>query len=197
VKKILDIKYNSQRDNPAVAGVPWSSQCGYTSVAMMLSAFLPEADSDKFVAELVRRMETPGPLLDRILAKVPWARGKRTGMFGDAYAAAVAAILEERAPHLRAVWIPTGGTAAQLQAAIDAGSPANLSTMLTEHGHYIPVIGYDRENWICNDPHGNALTGYANPDGHRVRYPRAYLEAAARRSDPNKRGLRFLSIRRF
>ncbi len=196
----INVPYNSQRDNPAFAGLPGTSQCGYTAAAMMLSAFLPEASSDAFVAHLIERMEPAygrATLADKILDRIPWARGMRLGMFGDAYAVACEEILREREASARIVWTPGGGAPATLEAAIDQGSPAMLSTKITSSGHYICVVGYDSGHWICHDPYGDGHRGYrAHQEGAFVKYPRAWLEYRARKSDPTKRGLRFMYILR-
>lgn len=196
----LNVPYNSQRDNPAWRGLPGSAQCGYTAASMMLSAFVPDAGTDAFVSYLIQRMEPVygrATLADKILDRIPWARGMRLGMFGDAYAVACDEILRERAVQARISWTPGGGTGMGLEGAIDQGSPAMLSTMITRSGHYITVVGYDAGNWICHDPYGDGLRGYRNHrDGAFVKYPRTWLETRAVRSDPTRRGLRFMYIRR-
>ncbi|MCR9142086.1 MAG: C39 family peptidase [bacterium] len=197
--KKIDIAYNSQRDNPGLAGLPGSAQCGYTAAAMMLSAFLPDAATDAFITYLIKRMEPAygkATLAEKILRKVPWARG-RLGIYGDAYAVACEEILRERGVNARIVWTPGGGSQATLEAAIDQGSPAMLSTMITPSGHYICVVGYDAGHWICHDPYGDGHRGYrSHPDGAFVKYPRTWLEARAVRADPTKRGLRFMYVLR-
>lgn len=196
----INIVYNSQRDNSSLAGLPGSAQCGYTSAAMMLSAFLPEAVSDAFVTYLIKSMEPAygqATLADKILDRIPWARGRRLGMYGDAYAVACEELLRERGVRARVIWTPGGGTQAMLEGAIDQGSPAMLSTMISPSGHYICVIGYDAGNWICHDPYGDGYRGYReNPDGAYVKYPRTWLETRAVKSDPTKRGFRFMYIAR-
>lgn len=196
----LQIKYNSQRDNKPFKRLLGYAQCGYTAACMMLSAFIPKASFDSFVAMMIRRMEPAygqADLAARILDRVPWARGRRLGMFGDSYVVACNHILQEFKTKASIVWRPTGGTVEELEAAIDSGSPAMLSTMITSSGHYICVVGYDRDHWICHDPYGDGYRGYRkHHDGAYVKYPRAWLETRARRSDPNKRGLRFMYIKR-
>ncbi len=194
----INVVYNSQRDNANIRGLRGSSQCGYTSASMMLSAFLPDASTDEFVASLIDRMEPKygaASMADMILDKIPWARGMRLGMFGDAYAVVCQKILEERGATAKIQWHPTGGTPEQLAAAIDQGSPAMLSTMITNSGHYICVVGYDSDHWICHDPWGNALSGYRNQNGAFVQYPRDWLETRARKSAPDKKSLRFMYIK--
>ncbi|MEQ9364551.1 MAG: hypothetical protein RIF32_09920, partial [Leptospirales bacterium] len=76
----INVPYNSQRDNAGLAGLAGTSQCGYTAAAMMLSAFLPDAATDDFVAYLIKRMEPAyggATLADKILDRIPWARGRR------------------------------------------------------------------------------------------------------------------------
>lgn len=166
----------------------------------MLSAFLPDASSDAFVTYMIKRMEPVygrATLAEKILDRIPWARGRRLGMYGDAYAVACEEILRERGVNARIVWTPGGGSQATLEAAIGQGSPAMLSTMITPSGHYICVVGYDAGNWICHDPYGDGYHGYrANRDGGFVKYPRTWLETRAVRSDPTKRGLRFMYVLR-
>ena len=196
----IRIIYNSQRDNSPFAGLPGSSQCGYASASMMLSAFLPDTSSDEFVKNLILRMEPAygqADLDDEILEEIPWARGQRLGMYGDAYAVACEEILQERGVRAHLQWRPTAGTTDELEAAIqECGSPAMLSTKITVSGHYICVVGFDAEHWICHDPYGNGYLGYrAYQDGAFVKYPRAWLESRAIPSDPHKKGLRFMYIK--
>lgn len=194
----LNVKYNSQRNNRSLEGLRGSAQCGYTAAAMMISPFLAHAENDEFIFNLIEAMEPrygKARWSDRILDRVPWARGMRLGMFGDSYVIALNALFEELDLPYQIEWIPTGGTPEQLKQAIDAGSPAMLSTMITPSGHYICVIGYDDDHWICHDPYGNGYApgGYrTNTWGERVYYPKSWLESRARAADPNRRGLRFM-----
>ena len=196
----LDVKWNDQKDNIPLPRLPGSSQCGYTSAAMMVSPFIPAAATDDFVHGLIMRMEPAygrATLADMILDRIPWAHGKRLGMFGDAYAVACRELLRERGLNAELVWRPTGGSASELEAALMQGSPAMLSTMITRSGHYICVVGCDDEHWICHDPYGDGFRGYRqHVRGAYVKYPRVWLEARARKSDPNRRGLRFMYIKR-
>lgn len=200
--QLIEVPYNSQRDNQPFPNLRGSSQCGYTAAAMAISPFVPRSATDKFIAKLILAMEPiygEARFEDRILRLVPWARGRRFGAIGDCYVVALNAIFAEENLPYRMRWYPTGGTSAQLKAAIDAGSPAMLSTMLTDYGHFITVIGYDDQHWICHDPYGDGYApgGYRhNSKGEERYYPKAWLEHKARLADPNRRGLRFMHAER-
>ena len=51
---------------------------------------------------------------------------------------------------------PFGATEKDVKYALNIGSPVMVATMLTQHGHYIVIVGYDDEAkcWIVCDPYG-------------------------------------------
>lgn len=203
MKKVLKVKNNRQQNNTAFKGLPGSSQCGPTSCAMLLSHFIPRYTEDKAVAELIQEIEpmygTP-TIGQAVLAAMPWMKGKRLTAFGDTYPHVINAILKRHGIKKVAKFQGTGGTDQDMIKAIDGGSPCLLSTMLSSSGHFILVIGYEMNKsgqvqaWICNDPYGNALTGYKDAKGDAVSYPWGFLSDAATKSDPNKKGYRFTYI---
>ncbi|HNE56643.1 MAG TPA: hypothetical protein PK079_26005, partial [Leptospiraceae bacterium] len=53
----LPVQGNYQLDNKAFPKIPASSQCGYTSLAVLLSQFIPESKSDKFIEDIINFWE--------------------------------------------------------------------------------------------------------------------------------------------
>ena len=53
----LPVQGNYQLDNKAFPKIPASSQCGYTSLAVILSQFIPEAKNDEFIYEMIKYFE--------------------------------------------------------------------------------------------------------------------------------------------
>lgn len=203
MRKVLKVKNNRQQNNIAFKGLPGYAQCGPTSCAMLLSYFIPRYTEDKAVAELIQEIEPmygEATLGQVILAAMPWMKGKRLTAFGDTYPHVINAIFKRHKIKRVAKLKGTSGTDQDIIKAIDSGSPCLLSTMLSSSGHYILVIGYQLNksgqvmSWICNDPYGDAKTGYKSANGEAVEYAWGFLRDAAFKSDPNKKGYRFTYV---
>ena len=47
-------------------------------------------------------------------------------------------------------------------------------------GHIVPIIGKTADNYILEDPYGNALTAYKDIVGHDVQYSKAFMQKYCR-----------------
>ncbi len=174
MRKVLDIKQNDQIDNKQLGRIKASWQCGYTSAAMLLSSVIEEAKTDKFIEKLV------------ILFDDDYIKNKsntRNGAFLAKYPEHLNSILKKRNINKKVVFMPHSGGNNHIIQAINNGSPVMCSTMITNEGHYVLIIGYDedRKVWIVNDPFGHysfADSKYAiigKNSGHKVEYPYTLL----------------------
>lgn len=194
MRKVLDIKQNDQTDNKQLGRIKASWQCGYTSAAMLLSSVIEEAKTDKFIEELV------------ILFDDDYIKNKsntRNGAFLAKYPEHLNSILKKRNINKKVVFMPHSGGNNHIIQAINNGSPVMCSTMITNEGHFILIIGYDDERkvWIVNDPYGHysfAESKYkliGKNSGAGVEYPYTLLGNAMIKSSKlaaNKTGYRLL-----
>ena len=194
MRKVLDIKQNDQIDNKQLGRIKASWQCGYTSAAMLLSSVMEEAKTDKFIEELV------------ILFDDDYIKNKsntRNGAFLAKYPEHLNTILKKRNINKKVIFMPHSGGNNHIIQAINNGSPVMCSTMITNEGHYVLIIGYDDERkvWIVNDPYGHfsfAESKYkliGKNSGAGVEYPYTLLGNAMIKSSKlaaNKTGYRLL-----
>ena len=177
MRKVLDIKQNDQIDNKQLGRIKASWQCGYTAAAMLLSSVIEEAKTDKFIEELV------------ILFDDDYIKNKsntRNGAFLAKYPEHLNSILKKRNINKKVIFMPHSGGNNHIIQAINNGSPVMCSTMITNEGHYIVIIGYDDERkvWIVNDPYGqfsfadSKYVKIGKGSGKNVEYPYSLLGAA-------------------
>lgn len=194
MRKVLDIKQNDQIDNKQLGRIKASWQCGYTSAAMLLSSVVQEASTDEFISELIILMDD-----EYIKNKT----NTRNGAFLARYPDHIATILKNKNINKKVRFVPNSGNNNDIIKAINNGSPVMCSTMITDEGHYILIIGYDEERkvWIVNDPYGQysfAESKYikiGKNSGSQVEYPYSLLGNAMVRSSKlatNKSGYRLL-----
>lgn len=143
----LNVNYNWQLDNFGFTKISAGSQCGYTSACVVLSTRISDASNDWFVKEFVMEMDK-----DFITGK----SNTRRGASQNNYKAIMDSYLQKHQSQFKTVVRPNGGTIDDITNALKKGSPVMASTMLTSHGHYIPIIGINTEKkcLICNDPYG-------------------------------------------
>lgn len=194
MRKVLDIKQNDQIDNKQLGRIKPSWQCGYTAAAMLLSSVLQEASTDEFISELIILMDD-----EYIKNKT----NTRNGAFLAKYPDHITTILKNRNINKKVKFVPNSGNNNDIIKAINSGSPVMCSTMITDEGHYILIIGYDEERkvWIVNDPYGQysfAESKYikiGKNSGSQVEYSYSLLGNAMVRSSKlatNKSGYRLL-----
>lgn len=143
----INIKYNWQVNNNNLNGkFKGSAQCGPTSCCMTLSAFIPEASTDKFIKSFIE-------IIDK-----DWLNGKgdRQSAFQYNYEKPINQILDQNGINKKAIVKPHSATIDELYSALVSGSPVMTSTRLTEDGHYICIVGWDEQtgSFIVHDPYG-------------------------------------------
>jgi uncharacterized protein YvpB len=194
MRRVLDVKQNDQIDNKQLGRIKASWQCGYTAAAMLLSSLFEEANTDEFIAELVILMD------DEYIKN---KSNTRNGAFLARYPDHINSILKKRSINKKVVFMPHSGGNNHIIQAINNGSPVMCSTMITNEGHYVLIIGYDedRKVWIVNDPYGHysfAESKYkiiGKNSGAGVEYPYTLLGNAMIKSSKlaaNKTGYRLL-----
>jgi hypothetical protein len=196
LRKVLPIKQNDQTDNSKLGRITPGGQCGYTSACMVMSAFIPQAENDKFVESFILMMD-----VDFINA----VSNTRRGAILTNYGSQIDRLLRDYLVPKKTKILPHSGTNEDIIKAIDSGSPVMAATMLTKDGHFICIIGYDNERkvWIVNDPYGQfsfSDSKYAKigkNSGAGVEYPYTLLGQAMVRSSnvaTRKNGYRILWI---
>jgi uncharacterized protein YvpB len=196
MRKILKVKHNDQIDNSKLGRITPGGQCGYTSACMVLSAFIPEAENDKFVESFILMMD-----LDFVNNK----SNTRQGAVLTNYPKQLDKLLMDYLVPRKTKILPHSGTNDDIIKAINIGCPVMAATKITNDGHFICIIGYDDERkcWIVNDPYGQysfADSKYikiGKHSGSGVEYPYTLLAQAMIKSSnvaTGKNGYRLLWI---
>lgn len=188
----LDIKQNNQLDNKRLPNISPASQCGYTSCAMFLSTWLKEFESDDRLYQMI--LEIDKEFIEN-------KSKTRKGAFQNTYFEYINSKLKP----LKKLTIKKehSGTFDEIIKSLKLGSPVFLSTMLTEHGHYVLIVGYDfeKESYIVNDPFGrfdfksNKYVDTKLNSGYSVLYPRKDFEIVMEKSSnvaTGKKGFRYI-----
>lgn len=180
INKVLvpNVLYNSQRDNKIVEGISQGSQCGYTSLAMILSQTKPEFGSDAFVSKMVLEMEGKKQVfreaflngkIESYIKKLINVDKYRVGAFMEAYQQYANSL------NIGSFRLVRSDSPDLMKSVLDKGIPIMLGTIITASGHYVVVVGYDENGWIVNDPWGDGVGGYKNKDGKEKVYPYKWL----------------------
>lgn len=178
------IEYNSQRDNYDFEGqFRGSCQCFSTSVWMFLSYFSPDiiAGDDKglkkYVDDVSNIVGSPG--IGELVASTDHSITGNSAYFWTVHKAAIEKKFSDKLfKYPDKVIFKNQITANDLIKAI-VRSPVILGTRKLAGlpgGHIILVTDYDGEDFICNDPYGDANTGYKNRNGEQVVYSKALLD---------------------
>jgi ethanolamine utilization cobalamin adenosyltransferase len=199
----LDVPYNWQVNNDTIVikeqniNFKGTAQCGPTSACIMMSAFIPEAASDKFVKEFITDIDAS------------WLQGKssRKSAFQSNYETSINKFLQKYGVKRKAVVKPHGGTIDDIKKALNSGSPIMTSTKLTGDGHYICMVGLDEENksFIFHDPYGKfdffkkSYTEVKDFAGEYVSYPMDKMiqvmeESSKAANGPRVKGFRIIYL---
>lgn len=162
---VLDVPHYSQRDNERHPG----GTCNVTSYAMVMAFY-----------DVARR---------KINGKI-WAQRE------DELSAFLEANGRSRHNHEDLAWmgrfygldarVGTNRTWEQIRAEIRAGNPVIVSGLFTSAGHIIVLRGTLGEDFLVNDPWGDARTHYNNRNGKNLRYDFDYLERVVRDAPDSK-----------
>lgn len=169
MKKIIEIKYNSQRDNDSWGGKlqPWV-QCFYTTCIMLLSRYIPDFEKREKETEYVDDIEVfvgkPG-LGEQIIAKE-----HLSGRSGQYWVVQQAGIMKYMALSGRKgkCIFSAAMPIAEVVDSIDAGNPVAVGTDFGQ-GHVMLICGHDELGLFCEDPFGKG-PDYKDTNGHQVHY---------------------------
>jgi hypothetical protein len=150
--KVLGVPYFSQRDNPRD---PFST-CNVTSIAMVMAFY-------------GRRSRDPRQQLENELYQ--WIIDR----YGSRAKTDNAVLQELYLAYGYQGGFSTQRTWAQIKQEILENRPVVIGGYFTHGGHIICIIGFDEHGYIVHDPYGNALTGYRQTEGRRLRYPYIYM----------------------
>jgi len=191
----LPVQGNYQLDNKAFPKIPASSQCGYTSLAVLLSQFIPEAKNDKFIEDMINFWEKD------------FITNKKQNRFGSSMANHVFMAqfyLKKYGIDRQVIFKPHSGTIDEIIEILKKGYAVNVAGMMTESGHFMTISGYSelRKALKMQDPYklfDFDKGKYTNLSGLNVYYTvdrfLKYLEASSLMASGNtKKGIRFYYI---
>ena len=191
----LPVQGNYQLDNKAFPKIPASSQCGYTSLAVLLSQFIPESKSDKFIEDIINFWEKD------------FITNKKQNRFGSSMANHVFMAkfyLKKYDINREVIFKENSGTVQDVIEVLKKGYAVGVAGMMTSSGHFMVISGYSelRKAFKVQDPYrlfDFDKGKYTNQSGLNVYYPvdrfLKYLEASSLMASNNtKKGIRFYYI---
>lgn len=195
IEIVLPVQGNSQLDNKGFGRIPPSSQCGYTTLAMLLSQFIPEAKSDKFIEEMILYFEKD------------FLVGMKNSRFGSSmpnHVFMAEYFLKKYGINRKVYFTPHSGTIADIIQVLNKGYAIGCAGMMTKSGHFMAIVGYSevRKSLLMHDPYKRfdfEKATYTKEPGLNVYYPIdrfiKYLEASSLVASGNtKKGIRFYYI---
>lgn len=190
----LPVQGNSQLDNKAFKSIPPSSQCGYTTLAVLLSQFIPQAKDDKFIFEMINYFEK-----DFLIGK-----GNRFGASMANHVFMAEFFLKKYGVNRKVNFYPHSGTVADIIAILNKGYVIGVAGMMTKSGHFMTITGYSesRRAFKVADPYrlfDFEKGTYSKLPGLNAYYPIAkfmpYLEQSSTLvSNGTKKGIRYYYI---
>lgn len=190
----LPVQGNYQLDNKAFPKIPPSSQCGYTSLAVLLSQFIEAAKSDKFIEDMITYFEK------NFLA----GKGNRFGSSMVNHVFMAQFYLKKYGIDRQVIFKPHSGTLDDIIEILKKGYAIGVAGMMTSSGHFMVISGYSelRKAFKVQDPYklfDFDKGKYTNQSGLNVYYPvdrfLKYLEASSLVASGNtKKGIRFYYI---
>ena len=138
----VETQYNWQLNNTKYKNLSPASQCGYTSAGIFLSHWIPNID-DNYIDRMVNELDK-----DYLIDKTKTRQG--------AYQNTYSKYFKNKLPDFKIITRPHSGTREEILEALKNGSPVFTSTMITTHGHYIVITGfnYQKSSYIVQDPFG-------------------------------------------
>lgn len=182
------VQYNSQRDNFNFKGkFMGGSQCFSTCAWMFMSYFSPsiKANDDKALSIYVDDVEAfvgGKGIAEKIIKKYNWITGK-TSLWWLVQQAGIEKWLKDFKVKGKVVFSDLEYDFDNLKTLLEK-SPVILGTNKiggVRGGHIILVVGYNDNynNFIVNDPYGDAKTKYKDHNGENVEYSYDFLKKYA------------------
>lgn len=190
----LPVTGNYQLDNKNFPKIPASSQCGYTSLAVILSQFIPDAKNDDFIYEMIKYFEK-----DFLIGKA-W----RFGSMMNNHVFMAQFYLKKYGIDRQVIFKPHSGTISEIIEILKKGCAVGVAGMMTGDGHFMVISGYSelRKAFKVQDPYklfDFDKGKYTSQSGLNVYYPvdrfTKYLDASSLMASNNtKKGIRFYYI---
>lgn len=190
----LPIKGNYQLDNINFISIPASSQCGYTSLAVLLGQFIEEANNDKFIKEMIETFEK-----DFLSGK-----SSRYGSSMKNHTEMAKFYLEKYNVDRQVIFKENSGTVQDVIEVLKKGYAIGVAGMMTNSGHFMVISGYSevRKAFKVQDPYklyDFEKKRYTNQSGLNAYYPidkfYPYLnQSSLVSSNGKKNGIRFYYI---
>lgn len=190
----LPVTGNYQLDNKNFPKIPASSQCGYTSLAVILSQFIPDAKNDDFIYEMIKYFEK-----DFLIGKA-----RRFGSMMNNHVFMAQFYLKKYGIDRQVIFKPHSGTISEIIEILKKGYAVGVAGMMTGDGHFMVISGYSelRKAFKVQDPYklfDFDKGKYTSQSGLNVYYPvdrfTKYLDASSLMASNNtKKGIRFYYI---
>lgn len=190
----LPVQGNYQLDNKAFPKIPASSQCGYTSLSVLLSQFIPEAKNDEFIYEMIQYFEKDFAI----------GKSRRFGAFMQNHVFMAQFYLKKYGIDRQVIFKPHSGTISEIIEILKKGYAVGVAGMMTGDGHFKVITGYSelRKAFKVQDSYklfDFDKGKYTNQSGLNAYYPvdrlTKYLEASSLLASNNtKKGIRFYYI---
>ena len=191
----LPVNGNYQSDNKSFIRIPPSSQCGYTTLAVLLSQFIQEATGDKFISDMIEFFEKD------------FITGKKNSRFGSAmnnHVFMANFYLKKNGIEREVVFKEHSGSVQDVIDVLKKGYAVGVAGMMTSSGHFMPITGYSelRNSFKVQDPYKRfdfIKKKYTNESGLNCYYPieefYPYLSQSSNVvSGGTKKGIRFYYI---
>lgn len=173
----LNVKYNSQRDNFNFGGQfsGWK-QCFSTCSWMFISYFLNKNPDDKGLAEYVNDIEIKinpnARIAKKAINQFKWISG-----FTSLWWLVQREGIQDRLQDKKIIYKESIDDD-EISSMLRSGSPVIVGTNRLPGlggGHIIIIVGEDEDDWIVNDPFGDATTAYLQANGSNVKYNKNWL----------------------
>jgi len=174
MSKVLEVKYHNQINNKILPYVT----CGTTSLSMYLNYLNDkfsksyECDDDKVfeilngpeMTAIAKDMVKKGIIdksalefrVDNVNTEIKENLYNHTNNMSDVLAQ-LGNFITKNEYIFKTIYLD----ATEIKGMIDKGYPVEISGKFTAGGHFVLIVGYDGEDFICHDPYGNFNKAYA------------------------------------
>jgi len=183
-------EYNWQKNNTAIEGITFASQCGYTTIAVVLSELISEAKTDKFIADMIAKFEKG------------FSGGKKSRFASimDNHVKIYQHYIREYGLNKEVVFIPQDGTLDDIITGLKNGSAVEFSWMPTTSGHFSAIVGYSeiKKAFEIQDPWAKfdfKKKRYTTESGERNWHSISDITPYMNQSSKSKKGYRLIYLK--